>query len=58
MLSADVDDIGRIADAAAGTHLRIDVCDAHPKMRATLGLDQVVLATGPRAGLPDRITCY
>lgn len=44
MLTAGIDDNGRPADAAAGAHLYIDARDAHPKMRSSLRLDEVVLA--------------
>ncbi len=43
MLSAGVDDSGHPADAAAITSITI-VCDAHPKMRSTLRLDEDVFA--------------
>jgi hypothetical protein len=44
MLTAGVDANGRPADAAAGAHLYIDARDAHPTMRSSLRLDEVVLA--------------
>lgn len=43
MLSAGVDDNSRPEDADAVAHLCIDVCDAHPKIRSTLRLDEGVL---------------
>jgi hypothetical protein len=42
MLSAGVDDNSRPEDADAVAHLSIDVCDAQPKIRSTLRLDEGV----------------